>query len=282
MAPSKAAYRLAFAAFLVLHGIMWSHSRYASTGSVTALPTLLKRTTDATPYQDASQCAPLSVPVSDQCQHVKDFCHATPTFLSIGYTQSYFCASPGTRPFIFLGYVLWLAFLFSTLGITASDFFCPNLGTIAERLGLDENVAGVTFLAFGNGSPDVFSTFSAMKAGSGPLAIGELLGAASFIVSVVAGTMCIIRPFSVEPRPFLRDVGFFTAAVALLLVILWDEEIRTWEAASLVALYALYVVVVIVGTWWDKRQFRRKHLESIARGEYAAEEMPEPYRDDRE
>lgn len=44
----------------------------------------------------------------------------------------------------------------------------------------------MTFLAFSNGSPDVFSTFSALKSNAGSLAIGELIGAASFIVSVVA------------------------------------------------------------------------------------------------
>lgn len=46
---------------------------------------------------------------------------------------------------------------------------------------------GVTFLALGNGSPDLFSTFSAMHSNLGSLALGELIGAASFIVSVVAG-----------------------------------------------------------------------------------------------
>jgi len=39
---------------------------------------------------------------------------------------------------------------------------------------------------FGNGSPDVFSTFSAMHANSGSLAIGDLLGAASFILFMLA------------------------------------------------------------------------------------------------
>ncbi|CAG8791459.1 30900_t:CDS:2, partial [Gigaspora margarita] len=70
--------------------------------------------------------------------------------------------------------------------VAASDFFCPNLSTIAFKLKLSESVAGVTFLAFGNGSPDLFSTFSAMTHESGPLAIGELIGAANFITSVVA------------------------------------------------------------------------------------------------
>nr|CAG8449873.1 14475_t:CDS:10 [Entrophospora candida] len=90
---------------------------------------------------------------------------------------------------------LWLMFLFGFIGVAASDFFCPNLNTIASKLNLSESMAGVTFLAFGNGSPDVFSTFSAMTHGSGSLAIGELIGAASFITSVVAGSMAVISPF---------------------------------------------------------------------------------------
>lgn len=42
-----------------------------------------------------------------------------------------------------------VCFLFATIGISASDFFCPNLATVADRLGLNESTAGVTFLAFG-------------------------------------------------------------------------------------------------------------------------------------
>ena len=169
------------------------------------------------------------------------------------------------------------------LGIGASDFFCPNLATIATVLGLDENVAGVTLLAVGNGSPDVFATFSAMKAHSGSLAVGELLGAASFIVSVVVGAMCTIKPFHVNPRPFLRDVGFFTVAVALLLWILHDGKIRKWEAGILVALYIVYVATVVLGTWWERRYEERRRRELIIRQEYV-DDMPrqyyEPYRDD--
>lgn len=191
------------------------------------------------------------------------------------------------RPSVFIGLFVWLIFLFSTLGISASDFFTPNLATIAQLLGLDENVAGVTFLAFGNGSPDVFSTFSAMRANSGSLAIGELLGAASFIVSCVVGSICIIKPFHVNPGPFLRDVGFFTLAVGVLFVILWDGLIHPWEAASMVVLYVVYVSIVVIGTWWEKRRQRRREHEAIVRDEYRDEEPPSPalfdvpYRDDR-
>lgn len=122
-----------------------------------------------------------------------------------------------------------------------------------------------------------------MRTNSASLAVGELLGAASFIVSCVVGSMCIIKPFRVHRGPFLRDVGFFTASVSMLLVILWDGHIRAWEAAALVGLYLFYVTVVIIGTYWEKRQERKRHMEALVRGEYSEEGlMPsEPYRDDR-
>ena len=98
------------------------------------------------------------------------------TFLNIGYLDAYFCAPAGSlaRHALFTMYALWLVFLFSTLGISASDLFCPNLATIVRLLGLDDNVAGVTLLAFGNGSPDMFATFSAMRAGSGGLTVQKM------------------------------------------------------------------------------------------------------------
>jgi sodium/potassium/calcium exchanger 6 len=217
---------------------------------------------------------------------VHDFCPTSDTFLSIPYLQTYFCASLTSRPFVFIGLLFWLIFLFSTLGISAADFFCPNLATIAQLLNLDENVAGVTFLAFGNGSPDVFATFSALRTNSGSLAIGELLGAASFIVSCVVGSMCIIKPFRVNRGPFLRDSAFFTVAVSVLLVILLDGWIYAWEAAVLVLLYFVYVLTVVVGSWWEHKREKKRLLQAQIRGEFDEDVPPyrdhEPYQDDRE
>lgn len=218
----------------------------------------------------------------EQCSHVEEYCPRSDTFLSLDYLHYYFCADHVLRPFLFAALVSWLFFLFSTLGISASDFFTPNLASIAQLLGLDENVAGVTFLAFGNGSPDLFSTLSAMRADMGSLAIGELLGAASFIVSCVVGSMCIIKPFRVHRAPFFRDVGFFFIAVTLVFVILYDGEIRMLEAGVLVGMYVLYASVVVIGSWWERRQERKRENEELVRNEYGAD-MPvfPPYSDNR-
>ncbi|KAG2017912.1 hypothetical protein CC2G_007373 [Coprinopsis cinerea AmutBmut pab1-1] len=283
--------RVIFIAALAANLLIWSRSRYAPGLGGQAQPisgvALAKRAyyeltgignVDAFD-EEGHECRPLSIPVALQCQHVKDLCPDSDTVLGINYLRHYYCTKPQIRPLAFTGLLVWLLFLFSTLGISASDFFTPNLATIAQLLGLDENVAGVTFLAFGNGSPDVFSTFSAMRAGSGSLAVGELLGAATFIVSCVVGSMCIIKPFHVHPGPFLRDVGFFTVAITVMLVILWDGTIHPWESGMLVILYLFYVIVVVVNSWWDRRRERIRAREALIRSEYQEDGIFERYTD---
>ncbi|KAL9043645.1 MAG: hypothetical protein Q9214_003173 [Letrouitia sp. 1 TL-2023] len=142
--------------------------------------------------------------VEDKCAFIRANCPDEEAGL-FSYLQLYYCRLDKAKPVAFIILIIWLGFLFSTIGIAASDFFCINLSTVASILGMSESMAGVTFLALGNGSPDVFSTFAAMKSHSGSLAIGELIGAAGFITAVVAGSMALVRPFKVARKSFVRD-----------------------------------------------------------------------------
>ena len=55
--------------------------------------------------------------------------------------------------------------------------------------------------------------------------------------------------------------------------ILWDGTIQPWEASLLIGLYAIYVVVVVVGSWWERRQEGRRAREALIRSEYQDEEL---------
>ncbi|MCJ1436057.1 hypothetical protein MMC27_005435 [Xylographa pallens] len=166
--------------------------------------------------------------------------------------------------------VLWLGLLFSTIGIAASDFFCVNLSTIATILGMSESMAGVTFLALGNGSPDVFSTFAAMSTNSGSLAVGELIGAAGFITAVVAGSMALVRPFRVPRKSFVRDVGFFVVAASFSMVFLADGHLHLWECAVMVSFYLFYICFIFIWHWYLGRQRAKAESEQLARDTFVA------------
>ncbi|KAJ5200211.1 Sodium/calcium exchanger membrane region [Penicillium cf. griseofulvum] len=212
--------------------------------------------------------------VKNQCAYVRANCPDHEDGL-ISYLQFYYCGLAGAKPVAFIILILWLSLLFSTIGIAASDFLCIDLSTLASILGLSESLTGVTFLAFGNGSPDVFSTFAAMRSNSGSLAIGELIGAATFITSVVAGSMALVRPFKVARRSFVRDVGYFVVAVVFSMFMLADGKLHVWESAAMVGLYAFYVVMVVTWHWYLVRQRRKNERDLAARAHFHIPENQE-------
>ena len=108
-----------------------------------------------------------------------------------------------------IAYALWSVYLFLALGITADGFFVPTLTRIADNWSLSDNVAGVTLVALGNGSPDIFSAVAAFTAADpsvATMAIGSLLGAGMFVVMVVGGACMIVRPFELDKWSTLRNV----------------------------------------------------------------------------
>ncbi|KAK3694974.1 Sodium/calcium exchanger protein-domain-containing protein [Podospora appendiculata] len=220
---------------------------------------------------------------ADQCAFVLANCKDDEAGL-ISYLTFYYCTLGGARPLAFVILVGWGGLLFTTIGIAASDFFSVNLSTISSVLGLSESLAGVTFLAIGNGSPDVFSTFAAMKSNSGSMAVGELLGAAGFITAVVAGSMGVVREFEVSKRPFVRDIVFFIIAISFTMVFLADGELHLWESCLMIAFYLFYVAVVVGWHCVSARRRRHRKREATARAHIqgdlggAANEL-EPYRD---
>ncbi|XP_009886934.1 PREDICTED: sodium/potassium/calcium exchanger 6, mitochondrial, partial [Charadrius vociferus] len=139
---------------------------------------------------------------SEWCRFVRSNpdCRLEGGFLD--YIEGVFCVfPPRLLPLAVTLYALWLLYLFIILGVTAEKFFCPNLSAISTNLKLSHNVAGVTFLAFGNGAPDVFS---AVVAFSNPrtagLAIGAIFGAGVFVTTVVAGGIALVKPFTAASR----------------------------------------------------------------------------------
>uniref|UniRef100_A0A8C1U5W5 Solute carrier family 8 member B1 n=1 Tax=Cyprinus carpio TaxID=7962 RepID=A0A8C1U5W5_CYPCA len=215
------------------------------------------RPAEVTQNRNGDECdVVMNLSASQRCEFVKN----TPDCASdegfIKYPVVTFCLfPPNLLPLAITLYVLWLFVLFLVLGLIASDFFCPNLSAISSTLRLTHNVAGVTFLALGNGAPDVFS---AMAAFSHPqtagLAIGALFGAGIFVTTVVAGSIALVKPFTVASRPFLRDVIFYMAAVFWTFFILYKGHISMGEAVGYLGLYIAYVLTVIVSAYVYNRQ----------------------------
>lgn len=79
---------------------------------------------------------------------------------------------------------VFTAFYF--LASTAEEYLSPALSRISKKLNLSQTLAGVTLLAFGNGAPDVISSFTAGETIEGiPLVVGSIFGAGLFVTTIV-------------------------------------------------------------------------------------------------
>ncbi|XP_041757105.1 mitochondrial sodium/calcium exchanger protein isoform X1 [Coregonus clupeaformis] len=187
----------------------------------------------------------------DRCAFVKATPDCSMEDSFINYLKLAFCLlPPNLTPLTITLCMIWLFILFIVLGLTASKFFCPNLSAISSSLRLTHNVAGVTFLALGNGAPDVFSaTVAFSRPHTAGLAIGALFGAGIFVTTVVAGAVSLVKPFTVASRPFLRDVIFYMAAVFWTFIILYRGTISLGETLGYLGLYVVYVITVIVSAY---------------------------------
>uniref|UniRef100_UPI0037E954AF mitochondrial sodium/calcium exchanger protein isoform X1 n=2 Tax=Semicossyphus pulcher TaxID=241346 RepID=UPI0037E954AF len=198
----------------------------------------------------------MNINASDRCAFVRNTSDCSMEDGFINYIRLAFCLlPPNLTPLIITLCIIWLLFLFVILGLAASKFFCPNLSAISTSLHLTHNVAGVTFLALGNGAPDIFS---AMAAFSNPhtagLAVGALFGAGIFVTTVVAGSVALVKPFAVASRPFLRDVTFYMAAVFWTFLMLYRGTTTLKETIGYLCLYVVYVLTVIISAYIYNRQ----------------------------
>ena len=187
--------------------------------------------------------------VQDQCAFIKRYCQEEDDGL-ISYLQLFYCTLSTAKPVAWLLLLPWIGLLFTAIGTCAGDFFAVNLSSVARSLHMSDTFAGVTLLAFGNGAPDIFSTWAAFTSNNAELAIGELVGAASFIITVVAGSLAFTTAFRVPEVSFIRDAAFLLMTACLLLSCFINQELQLWHGVLMIGIYITYVLVVMGYHWW--------------------------------
>lgn len=162
----------------------------------------------------------------------------------------YYCAFSGEIGIMLPVGILLIVLSFYLLGSTADGYLSPALETIAVKLKISESVAGVTFLAFGNGAPDVISALSA-SGGSDEgiyLAIGALLGAGLFVSGIVASVVILSapKPIDVLPKVFLRDVLFYMLGPIIVTIAASTNDFSLPFPITFLTIYVIFVTVVFV------------------------------------
>ena len=155
---------------------------------------------------------------------------------------------------------------FYVLGTTADAYLAPALEQISVKLGISEQLAGVTFLAFANGAPDVIAALSAAGSNAGGVgqAVGALTGAGLFVSGVVSGVVILFSSsvIRVKSKVFSRDVSFYIAGLVLLVLTSVYGEFTVVISALFLVLYVVFLVFVGVEEWIEMKAKKARVGES--------------------
>lgn len=173
----------------------------------------------------------------------------------LDYTFEYACVW-NRSPALLVLMAFEMILLFILLGAAAEKFLCPALACISDTLHVPHDIAGITFLALGNGAPDVFGTFAAVKQHSYGISVGALLGAGLFVQTVVVAGVALVSDAKVQRGPFLRDTIFYVAGVLMFFLFLLDGSVAVYEAVLMLVFYIGYVVFASVMTMRARRRLR--------------------------
>lgn len=197
--------------------------------------------------------------------------------------------------FIFL-LTLMLALLFYLMYSISSDYLTPSLAHLSSACRMSPDMAGLTFLAFGNGAPDLFTAM--LGAEDAPeMILGSSIGSGLFIFTVVFGLVIIFArdpglPTSSTsstamilafPNPkdamsrvkigrgtFWRNALMYGGCVVALAVFVLRKEIPLWQPLSLMILFFVYLFASIAAHYMFRSSKKPGNLTSEGKSESTA------------
>jgi cation:H+ antiporter len=138
--------------------------------------------------------------------------------------------------------------------VAGGESLVRGASALAAVLRISPLVIGLTVVAFGTSAPELAVSVQAAYAGSGDLAVGNLVGSNIANVLLILGLAALVAPLSVSSKLVRIDVPLVIGASFLLLLLGLDGDVDAWEGLLLLALLAAYNV-------WSIRQGRAESEE---------------------
>ena len=144
------------------------------------------------------------------------------------------------------------SFLFVLLGITLLLFGGASLvrgaSGIAESLNVPSIIIGLTVVAFGTSAPELVINITGALQGKTDLAFGNAVGSNLANFGLVLGIAAIMSPIYLQGRIIRREVPFLLLITAILLVMVWDQQLSgtlaLLDRGDAIILFLLFTVFV--------------------------------------
>ena len=157
-----------------------------------------------------------SIHINDACSIARQCDYSYFNFYEINFC--YF----GNRLYYTLPILLLSVYIcFYILSDTSNRYLSPALTILTEKLKISQNLAGITFLALGNGAPDVISSFVGSDTDEGIVfSVGSLTGAGVFVTGIVLSSVVYYsKSVNVNKYLFFRDLILYMILIIILIII---------------------------------------------------------------
>ena len=117
--------------------------------------------------------------------------------------------------------------------IKGAHYLVEGSSSIARKLKISDLVIGLTVVAFGTSSPELFVNTIASAQGSASIAVGNIVGSNIVNVLLILGISAVIFPLAVEKSVVLKGIPLSFLAALLLFVLANDKWIDKDQSSVL-------------------------------------------------
>lgn len=145
----------------------------------------------------------------------------------------------------------YLPYIFLILGfvllIKGADLLVEGAASLGRRMGVSDLVIGLTVVAFGTSSPELFVNLTASAKGNTGIAVGNILGSNIANIFLILGVSSIIYPLGVGKGTVWKEIPLSLLAACLLGVLANDQLIDRAGASALtridgLVLFSFFIV----------------------------------------
>ena len=129
-------------------------------------------------------------------------------------------------------FTYFLFLLGFVLLIKGADFLVDGASAIAKRFNISDLVIGLTVVAFGTSTPELFVNIVASARGNTEIAIGNVLGSNICNILLILGISAVIYPLSVSKGTVWKEIPFSLLAV-IVLGLMANDRVIDGDGSSL-------------------------------------------------
>lgn len=136
---------------------------------------------------------------------------------------------------------------------------------LALKLGIPPLVVGLTVVSFSTSMPEAVSSLVAQFiAGTGDLALGNVMGSNTANVGLILGLTACISPLAIPDRQLRYEVAWMLASLLLLVgMLVFQSEITRSQGALLLSLLFLYIWKQLATAKQHKRELDAENAELL-------------------